>query len=121
VSITSLVGCGGDDGPNLGGTFEGTIQDSVAGTGTLRVTLAQTAADLSGTFQSSFANPADNDAGAVSGTVSGDRVVLTAVPSDLPICPFRVTGTVQGTRITGPYAAFNCTSALSGSIDVTKQ
>ena len=54
----ALAGCGGDDDDkndaNVAGTFRGTIQDSIAGTGTITVTLAQDDSDLRGTYQTTI-------------------------------------------------------------------
>ena len=81
----ALAGCGGDDDENndanVPGTFRGTIQDSIAGTGTITVTLAQDGNDLRGTYQTTFADPRNNGAGSVDGEVHGNGVTLTASPS----------------------------------------
>ena len=124
-----LAGCGGDDDDkndaNVTGTFRGTIQDSIAGTGTITVTLAQDDSDLIGTYQTTFADPRNNGAGSVEGEVHGNAVTLTASPSVTPLvptaCPFNVTAIVNGDQISGTYAAFNCTVAVSGSLTLTRQ
>jgi hypothetical protein len=124
-----LAGCGGDDDDkndaNVTGTFRGTIQDSIAGTGTITVTLAQDGNDLRGTYQTTFADPRNNGAGSVDGEVHGNGVTLTASPSVTsfvpPACPFNVTAFVNGAQISGTYAAFNCTVAVSGSLTLTRQ
>jgi hypothetical protein len=124
-----LAGCGGDDDDNndanVTGTFRGTIQDSIAGTGTITVTLAQDDSDLIGTYQTTFADPRNNSAGSVEGEVQGNAVTLTATPSVTPLvptaCPFNVTAIVNGAQISGTYAAFNCTVAVSGSLTLTRQ
>jgi hypothetical protein len=124
----ALGGCDGDDEPhdaNVAGTFRGTIQDSIAGPGTLTVTLAQDDSDLRGTYQTTFADPRNNSAGSVEGEVQGNAVTLTATPSVTPFvptaCPFNVTAIVNGDQISGTYAAFNCTVAVSGSLTLTRQ
>jgi hypothetical protein len=124
----ALGGCDGDDEPhdaNVTGTFRGTIQDSIAGTGTITVTLAQDDSDLIGTYQTTFADPRNNSAGSVEGEVQGNAVTLTATPSVTPFvptaCPFNVTAIVNGDQISGTYAAFNCTVAVSGSLTLTRQ
>ena len=123
-----LAGCGGDDDKNdahVAGTFRGTIQDSIAGTGTIIVTLAQDGSDLRGTYQTTFADPRNNGAGSVDGEVDGNAVTLTASPSVTPFvptaCPFNVTAIVNGDQISGTYAAFNCTVAVSGTVNLTRQ
>ena len=126
----ALAGCGGDDDDdkndaNVAGTFRGTIQDSIAGTGTITVTLAQDDSDLIGTYQTTFADPRNNSAGSVEGEVHGNAATLTATPSVTPFvptaCPFNVTAIVNGAQINGTYAAFNCTVAVSGSLTLTRQ
>ena len=119
-----LAGCGGDDSDddaNVAGTFRGTIQDSVAGTGTLTITLAQNGSDLTGTYQATFANPSNNGGGTVRGEVDGNAVTLTTSPSVPTACPFNATATVNGGQISGTYAAFNCTVAASGTVNLTRQ
>ena len=125
----ALAGCGGDDDDNndvnVAGTFRGTIQDSLAGTGTITVTLVQDGNDLRGTYQTTFADPRNNGAGSVDGEIHGNGVTLTASPSVRSFvptaCPFNVTAFVNGAQISGTYAAFNCTVAVSGSLTLTRQ
>ena len=124
VMCIGFIGCGGGGGGddvNVSGTFRGTIQDSVAGTGTATVTLAQDGSDLTGTFQTTFANPSNNGSGSVRGSVNGNTITLQTAPSVPTACPFNVTATVQGGQVTGTYAAFNCTVAASGTLTLTKQ
>ena len=128
MSWVVLAGCGGDDDnndTNVAGTFRGTIQDSIAGTGTITATLAQDGSDLRGTYQTTFADPRNNGAGSVDGEVHGNAVTLTASPSVTsfvpPACPFNVTAIVNGDQISGTYAAFNCTVAVSGTVNLTRQ
>jgi hypothetical protein len=128
MSWVVLAGCGGDgdnNDTNVAGTFRGTIQDSIAGTGTITATLAQDGSDLRGTYQTTFADPRNNGAGSVDGEVRGNGVTLTASPSVTsfvpPACPFNVTAIVNGDQISGTYAAFNCTVAVSGTINLTRQ
>jgi hypothetical protein len=59
----ALLGCSGNDEPNLTGTWTGTIQDSAAGTGTVLFTFSQTGTNVSGTWQFTFQNPANNSGG----------------------------------------------------------
>ncbi len=117
-----LVGCGGgDDNENISGTYQGHIQDSFAGPGTITATLAQNGTAVSGTFQAIFPVTALIGSGSLSGTLIGSALALTATPSDPTDCPFHLTATVDGEDITGTYAVFNCTVAISGTIDVTRQ
>jgi hypothetical protein len=57
--------------------------------------------------------------GIVSGTLTGSEVALTLTPSNND-CPYRVTGTWSGDRISGSYAAFNCFVRSDGSLTLKK-
>ena len=52
--------------------------------------------------------------------MTGAALDLTLSPGDPETCPFNVAATVTGNTITGTYAAFNCTIAISGSIDLVR-
>jgi hypothetical protein len=127
VLALTLTSCGGDDdGDNpsgsLTGNYTGTIQDSLAGAGTLQATLSQAGSSLTGTFQTTFANPNNNGSGTISGTVNGTSVTLIITPSVPTACPFNATLTqVSSTQITGTYTALNCTVAESGTVNITRQ
>jgi hypothetical protein len=55
VLALGVVGCGGDDDEDhLSGNYRGTMQDSLAGTGTITATLVQTDSTVTETFQTSF-------------------------------------------------------------------
>ena len=58
--------------------------------------------------------------GTVSGTLTGSQVALVLTPS-AGDCPYRVSGTWTGNRITGTYAAFNCFVRSDGTLDLEKQ
>lgn len=122
LAISGCDGDGGDDQPFIGGTYRGTIQDSSAGAGTVIATIAQDGEDLSGTWQSTFSNPASNNGGTLTGTLNDPSITLTLNSSVPTACPFNLTGTLVGqTRVTGTYAAFNCSRPITGTIDVTRQ
>ena len=132
IAIAAVLGlclvsarCGGDSPTSpsapvsLTGTWTGTIQDSLVGAGTARVTIAQSGSSLTGTW--SFTAGGDTNSGSLSGSVTGSSLSVTLTPSVPTSCPFQVTATVSGNTITGTYAAFNCTVAISGSINLTRQ
>lgn len=128
VVVLTLTSCDGGDGDDsspfgsLSGNYVGTLQDSVAGAGTVQATLSESGSSLSGTLQSTFANPQNNNSGTISGTVNGTSVTLTFTPSVPTSCPFNATLTqVSATQLTGTYAAFNCTVAVSGTVNITRQ
>jgi hypothetical protein len=95
--------------------------DSVGGRGTARATIRQDGNQLTGTWASTFPNAAYNNGGSLGGTVSGSAVSLTLYGPNQSVCPFRVTATWSGDRMIGTYAAFNCTIAITGSVDMRRQ
>jgi hypothetical protein len=135
VVALTLTSCSGDDGGDnsttsntsspfgsLSGNFTGSIQDSAAGTGTVRGTLSQSGTSISGTLQTFFANPNNNNSGTVSGTVNGTSVTLVFTSSVPTACPFNITLTqTSNTQLSGTYAAFNCTVAVGGTVSITRQ
>ena len=127
VLVLTLTSCGGDGGNSspfgsVSGNYAGTIQDSVAGAGTVTGTLSESGSSLSGTFQATSANQQQFLSGTVSGTINGTAITLTFTPSVPTSCPANITlNQVSDTQLTGTYAAFNCTQADSGTINVTRQ
>ena len=120
--ILALLGCSGDD-RDLTGTWAGTIQDSVAGFGTLLLTISQTDTQLTGTWQSTFPNPTNNNGGTLSGTVGDPAIALVLATSRSQACSLTVAATRDednDNHFTGTYASFNCALAESGSLDVRR-
>jgi hypothetical protein len=119
----ALLGCSGDDEPNLTGTWTGTIQDSVAGTGTALFTFTQTGANVSGTWQFTFQNPTNNSGGNLSGTAGDPEIALTLFAAQSQACSFTVAANFDDDddHFTGTYTAFNCALPQSGSLDVHRQ
>jgi hypothetical protein len=117
---SGLIGCGGDDEEeNLSGTYQGTMQDSLVGTGTLTATLAQTDSMVMGTFQTSF--PEGNGGGNVSGTRRDEALTLTVTPPQPPACPVHVTATIDDEKIQGTYATVDCPVGATGTFTLTRQ
>lgn len=122
-----LVACGGDGGtaPSpptpFTGTWRGSAQDSVAGPGTLEATLSQTAAQVTGTWRIALPATGYDNGGSLAGSASGTSLQATLEPSDPTTCPFNPTGILAGARLSGTYAAFNCTGNITGSFDATRQ
>ncbi len=117
------AGCGDSGEVSLTGTWSGPIQDSVAGPGTVRFTIEENSPVLSGTWLATFADPADTNGGTLAGTFDGHTITITTTSSLPTPCPLRVTATLQGDhRFTGTYAAFNCSTAVTGtgSFDVIR-
>ncbi len=118
--ITACVTTPGGGGViNYSGSWVGSIQDSVAGSGTVSATLTQSGTSIVGTWQAVFA--AGTNGGSLSGVVNGSQVILELFPSSVTACPFRVVATGSATSMSGNYAAFNCTGSITGTISMTKQ
>jgi hypothetical protein len=118
----ALLGCSGDDEPDLTGTWTGTIQDSVAGTGTALFTFSQTGTNVNGTWQFTFQNPVNNSGGNLSGTAGDPAIALTLFAAQSQACSFTVVANFDDNdHFTGTYTAFNCALLPSGSLDVTRQ
>lgn len=119
--LLALVGCGGNE-RNLTGTWTGTIQDSIAGTGVFLFTFTQTDMTVTGTWQSTFVDPANNNGGPLSGTVGDPSIALILSTSRPPACSFTVAANRDNeNHFMGTYTAFNCSSAQGGSLDVNRQ
>jgi hypothetical protein len=119
----ALPGCGDDDS-DLTGTWTGTVQDNLSGTGTILFTFTQTDSRLTGTWQITFADPRNNNGGTLSGTVGDPSIAMVLSPSQPQACSFTVAAERDDDdedHFTGTYAAFNCASPQSGSLDVNRQ
>lgn len=120
-----LFGCASssDSTPpiDIGGSWTGTIQDSIGGAGNFSITISQSGASVTGVWSSTFSNSNFNNGGSTSGTVDGNSVTFILSPSNPRSCPFNAIGTISGNQITGNYAAFNCTGAITGTFSVTRQ
>lgn len=125
VAVTSVAvsacssGSGGFGAFSYGGTWSGTIQDSVAGNGTIRVALTQAGTTLVGTWSASFVG--SDNGGSLVGLVNGDQVVLELNPSNVYACPYDVVATRSGSTMAGTYAAFDCTGTITGRLTVAKE
>ena len=118
----ALLGCSGGDEPSLTGTWTGTVQDSLAGTGTALFTFSQTGTNVNGTWQFTLQNPANNSRGNLSGTAGDPAIALTLFAAQSQACSFTVVANFDGNdHFTGTYTAFNCTILPSGSLDVHRQ
>lgn len=121
--LTVLTACGstgggGPSGFSYGGQWSGTIQDSVAGPGTVTVTLTQSSSTLSGTWQAAFT--AGSNGGSAVGTINGNQVVLELHPASVLVCPYRAILNRSGNTLSGNYTAFNCLDSVTGTVTITK-
>ena len=122
-----LLGCSSDNDPRpLTGSWTGTLQDSLAGRGTLVLNISQTAKQLTGTWQSTFPDAQYNNGGTLSGTGPGQDLMITMVWSTAQpgACSFTVTAmldTNDEDHFTGTYVPLSCGQPESGSLDVTRR
>lgn len=109
--------------------YTGSIVDSVAGTGTLKVSLNSAGGLDSGTWDMSFAGKAEPTY-----TVSGpaatayDATITTCIDSQFGIqcvtrCIFHFTGSLTSANLDGTYSAISDQSCIgrTGSVHTTKQ
>jgi len=117
--LSSCGNPGGSTAFSYGGNWVGTINDSIAGSGTMTAAMAQSGSNLVGTWQATFA--AGSNGGNLIGVIQGNQVVLQMNPSDPTTCPFEAVATRSGSTLSGTYAAFNCTAVITGTVSMTKQ
>ena len=108
---------------SFSGTWTGPITSNFPGIppGTATTTISQTGSSLSGTWATVYPDPTFNNSGSFSGTASGMSFSGTLSPSDPNACPYTINATVSENLMSGTYATFDCTFAVSGSISLTKQ
>ena len=102
--------------PTLAGTYVGTAQDSAGGTGSVTIALTHSGSYVTGTWRG-----AEPWWRALNGTVNGSAINATLLPSVPNACPYNLSATVAGNRITGTYTSFNCAIGVTGAVDVTKR
>src|SRR5947208_12541466 len=116
VLLTSAIGCGGGTtatapfavvpGPQPT-AYAGSIQDSVSGSGTLRLTLSTAAGVTGGTWTATF-NGRSEPTLVVTGAVANDLLTATVHPeeTDTSGCTSTMTATLAASGITGRYSTF---------------
>ena len=120
--------CGGDvvgDGTftsSLTGSYGGTAQDNIAGSGTLAGSITQSGSSFSGTFSTAYSNPDFNNSGVITGTVNGNSVSFAIDSADPATCDFVGTGTRSSEdRITGTFQeTAGCSVDVAGSLDISR-
>ena len=118
----ALLGCGGDDVPNLAGVWTGTLQDNFVGTGSILLTIGQHDTQLTGTWQSTFPDPSNNNGGDLSGTVNEPSLALVLSAANSKDCSFTVSAHIDDDHhFSGTYTPFNCSRPQGGNLDVTRQ
>ena len=108
-----------DSSVRYSGTWEGTISDSVAGAGTIRVVLSETGASILGTWEATFAT--GRTGGTLTGLIQSSGVFLEITPSDPTACPFRSVAQYSGRTLSGTYVALDCTVPVSGALSISKR
>jgi hypothetical protein len=120
VLTLALLSCGGGD-HDLSGTWAGTVQDNLAGTGTVLFTFSQAGSTLSGNWQLTF--PTGNNGGTLSGTVSDDSISMLLSSTQSQGCSFTVAAQRDGDdHFTGTYTSTSSCAVLeNGTLDVRRQ
>lgn len=119
-----LAGCSSGGGSQAAftysGSWKGTIRDNLAGNASLSASMSQSGRDIRGTWSSTYGDGTINS-GELIGEIDGNTVVVNLLPSNPATCPFVAVLSRSGDTLSGDYAAYNCTVAISGTISVTKQ
>jgi hypothetical protein len=102
--------------PTLSGTYSGSVQDSRGAGGPVTLVLTHATPYVTGTWHGP--EPVWR---ALNGTVTGNAIAGTLLPSASTACPFRLSATVSGDRMTGTFSSFECASPVSGTLDLTRQ
>jgi ABC-type glycerol-3-phosphate transport system substrate-binding protein len=115
-------GSGGGSTPSFSysGTWTGTINDSLAGAGTITVTLVQAGSNIAGTWQALFPAVGGSNGGNIVGVIDNTQVLAQLNPSDPTTCPYDVVAVRSGNTLSGTYAAFDCTIAVTGALVVSR-
>jgi len=122
VLALALTACSKSDDDELTGTYSGDAVDSQSSSNRKELTLTVAAAGttVSGTYHLKAILVDTN--GIVNGTLNGSALALVLTPSTGSAdCPYNITGTWTGDRITGTYAAFNCFVRSDGTFDLKKK
>jgi PEGA domain len=100
----------------LSGNYTGNVQDSRGGGGAVTLTLTHSTSYVTGTWHGP--EPVWR---ALNGTVNGGVIAATLLPSQSTACPYSLSATVVGSRITGMFSSFNCPAPVSGTVDLTRR
>ncbi len=116
-------------GPDLTGTWAGTIVHSVSGEGTITLNVSQQGPGLLGTWSAAFPRAPFNLSGTLSGTLTATPFILFLRPATPIVCGFdetlagtlTVNATLGVDRISGPFTILDCSGVLSGHVEVGKR
>lgn len=108
--------------PDIAGTYVGSLYDNIAGRGVVTVTILQDGKTLTGTWATEFASSQRyGNSGELQGVLITTTTAQVYLSSSVPgACPFLATIVVEGTELTGTYAAHNCTRGDGGSFTATR-
>jgi len=105
------------------GTWVGRMLDDGFGEGTLRLVLASPAADgvFRGTWSATFpaAHIVEGQAEAISLLLDPNRLVISLLCASGGSAS--LFGTLDGSRITGPFIVLGCEGLVGGTVELTKQ
>jgi len=114
--------CESADDTTFAGAYSGDGVDSQSSSNRKEFTLhvADLGTAVTGTYQ--IKAILVDTSGSVAGTLNGSALELVLTPAaGVNDCPYRVTGTWHGNRITGSYAAFNCFVRSDGTLSLEKR
>ena len=110
--------CVGSADTSAAGSWQGSINSSLYGSGTLTVNIQQTNECLSGAFTVVYSSAWSS--GKISGTIYDGGGYSGTLSDDYGSCPSSATGTVSGSTMTGTFNTGNCTPADNGTFSLTK-
>lgn len=125
--ISSLSDCSGGGGgspmgaapASIGGNYSGSLEDSVAGSGSVGLSITQSGSRISGQFADTFSNPAIDNGGSLSGTVTGSTFSGSVKSVFVGACGFSIKGSLSGSTLSGTYSATSCSGVETGTFSVT--
>ena len=133
-ALAALVACDRSTGPSFGGpdltgTWVGTITHSAWGDGAITLNVSQRGPGLFGNWSSTFPRAPFNVSGTLSGTMTGTPFILFLRPATPIVCgpdetltgTLAVTATVNSDQISGPFTILNCAGVLSGHVLVSRR
>jgi|CXWL01.1.fsa_nt_gi hypothetical protein len=100
---------------SVGGTWSGSVTDSIGGSGTLRQVISQSGSALTGTWTGTYAS--GTSSGTTAGTVSGSNVSMTLTGT---LLQWNVTAVVNGNTMNGSFTP-RTAGASTGTFSLTKQ
>lgn len=106
--------------PAFSPNANGTINDALAGTGTISATLSQTGVTISGTYGDTFTSGSPGSSGTFYGVVIGSNVYFDLIPSQSGSCPFTALGAINGSSVSGSYTAVLCGATDSGTFSFSQ-